>query len=133
MKNNFLDRILSALFYCTAGFLGLIYLIFAYLTKRTISDFMLFNIYQSLFISIFMYILSFVYGIFVNIMSVLPFAGKFVILADSYIFKEPLIFGCTLAGIVLLILTFYLITNCMIYKKPYIPFVSDIIKTNFGV
>ena len=71
MKNNILDRILSALFYCSAGFLGLIYLIFAYLTKRTISDFTLFNIYQSLFISIFMYILSFVYGIFVIINTIL--------------------------------------------------------------
>ena len=80
-----------------------------------------------------MYILSFVYGIFVNIMSVLPFAGKFVILADGYIFREPIVFGCTLAGLVLLILKIYLIINCLMYKKPYIPFVSDIIKANFGV
>ncbi len=132
MKNNFLDRILSVLFYWSAGLLGIIYLVFAYMTKKTISSFALFNIYQSLFISVFLFILSFVYGIFINLISVIPFAGKFVLLADNFIFREDYIFGCTIAGFVLLIFSFYLAVCCLMYKKPYIPCISDIVKANFG-
>ena len=132
MKNNILDRIFSILTYWSAGFFGIIYLIFAYMTKRTTSSFLLFNIYQSLFISILLYILSFVYGIFVNLTGVIPFVGKMVIYADNIIFRQPMVFGFSISGVCLLCLFFYLAICCIIYKEPFIPFVSQIVKENFG-
>lgn len=132
MNNNFTDRILSVLFYWTMGFLGIIYLIFAYMNRKTISAFNLFNIYQSLFISILLYILSFVYRIFINLITVIPIIGKFVISADSFLFKLSFVFGCSAVTFLLIVFLLYLSIFCLLGKRPQVPFVSQIVSENFG-
>ena len=132
MNKNITDRIICILSYWSAGFFGILYLIFAYMTKKTTSSFVLFNIYQSLFISIVLYILSFVYNIFINLVSVIPVINKIVFLTDNFIFRMPVIFNCTFIGLCLIILYLYLALFCVMGKKPFIPLVSQIINENFG-
>mgnify|MGYP006916242590 CR=1 FL=1 len=130
--NNIIERLVSILTYWTAGFFGLIYLIFMCMTKKSMSSFVMFNIYQSIFISILLYIVSFVYKIFIGFAAVIPFVGKYVLYIDGIIFKFPILFGCTMAGILLLLLSLYFTISCILGKKPFIPFVSQVVQDNFG-
>jgi hypothetical protein len=56
-----LDRCISILTYLTFGIFSIIWLMFANLTKKRISPFLSFNIYQSIFLSIVFAIISLIY------------------------------------------------------------------------
>ena len=50
MNISLTDKIVSVLTYYTFGIFGLIWLVYAYLAKKSINSFCIFNIYQSIFI-----------------------------------------------------------------------------------
>lgn len=132
MKPSFLDRIFSILTYFTFGIFGLIWIVVAYLLKKRNSSFLSFNIYQSIFVSILLTIVSFVYGIAINLMSIIPFVGKFVAAFDVFFNQTPLYFGFTFSGLLVTLLVFYFSIFSFFGKKPNVPLVSDIVCANFG-
>ena len=75
MNPTFLDKIISIVSYCTFGIGSIIWIVFSYITKKRIDSFLLFNLYQAIFISIVLAIFSLIYDIAINIMSVIPFIG----------------------------------------------------------
>lgn len=131
MNNSIINRLISMICYLTAGFFGIIYFIFMYMVKKPMSSYVVFNIYQSIFISIFLYILSFVYRIFLDLIGIVPFVGKYVLTLDSIIFKIPIAYGYTIAGLLVLMFSLYFVINCLLGIKPYVPFVSQIVHDNF--
>lgn len=132
MKTAYSDRLISILAYFTFGIFSIIWIIFANLTKKTITPYLSFNLYQAIFVSIVLAVISLIYSIAINLLSVVPFIGKFASWIDIAINQTPLYFTFTITGLLTTLIIIYLSFFCLIGKKPYIPFVSDIIKSNFG-
>ena len=133
MKSSIKDRIISILAHFTFGFFSLIWLIFAYLTKKRSSPFLMFNLYQAIFVSLVFAVLSLVYEIAINFISVIPFVGKLANAFHLFFVATPIYFGTSISGMLVTLLILYFALACLIGKRPYIPLVSEIIKENFGV
>lgn len=132
MKIAFSDRLISILAYYTFGIFSIIWIIFANLTKKTITPYLSFNLYQAIFISIIFAVISLLYSIAINLMSVLPFIKDIVKWLDIAINQTPIYFTFTITGLITTLIISYLSILCLIGKKPNVPIISDIIKTNFG-
>ena len=132
MNASLTDRIISILSYYTFGIFSLIWIVFANVTKRRITPYLMFNLYQAIFVSVLLAVISLLYSIAINFISVIPFIGKLAVWFDTFFNTNPLFFSFTLSGLLTTLLVLYLSLPCLIGKRPYIPFVSDIIKTNFG-
>lgn len=132
MKQNMTDRIISVLAYCTFGMFSIIWLIFANLTRKNISSFLAFNIYQAIFISFILAIISLLYGIAINLISVIPLIGKLAVAFDIFFNQTPLYFSFTISGFLTTLLVLYLSILSFMGKRPQIPLVSDIVCANFG-
>lgn len=132
MKVALSDRLISIVCYATFGFFSIIWLIFANVTKTGITKYLSFNLYQSIFLSIVLAILSLLYSIAVNLLSVIPFVGKLVYGFDLFFNQTPMYYDFTISGLIVTILLFYLSLLCLAGLKPYIPMVSEMINNNFG-
>ena len=132
MRVGLLDRIISILCYFTFGFFSVIWLIFAYVARKKTSPYLAFNLYQAIFISIIFAVISLLYNIALNLLSVIPFIGKVVTWLDIFFNQSPFFFTFTLSGLFVTLLIVYFSLICLTGRRPYIPFVSDIVKANFG-
>lgn len=132
MRITFLDRLVSILAYFTFGIFSVIWFIFASVTKKNISSYLMFNLYQAIFISVIFAVIGLVYGIAIDLMSVIPFIGKLVLAFDAFFNRTPLYFSFTISGFIVTLVVVYLSVLSLIGKKPYIPLVSDVVKSNFG-
>ncbi len=132
MNNTFIDRIVSILAYYTFGIFSIIWIIYANVTKKRISAFLSFNLYQAIFVSVCLAVISLIYGIAINFISVLPFVGNLARAFDLFFNQTPLYFTFSVSGLLVTILTTYLAIMSLLGKKPYLPVVSDIITSNFG-
>ena len=75
---------------------------------------------------------SLIYSIAVNIVSIIPIIGNFVRWLDVVFNQTPIYFTFTISGLFVTILVFYLSILSLLGKKPYLPFVSETISSNFG-
>lgn len=132
MRVGLLDRIISILCYFTFGFFSVIWLIFANVTRKKISPYLAFNLYQAIFISIIFAVISLLYSISYNLLKDIPFIGKVAIWFDMFFNQTPLYFTFTLSGLLITLLILYFSLICLSGRRPYIPYVSDIVKANFG-
>ena len=132
MKIAYSDRLISILAYFTFGIFSLIWIIFANLTKKPITPYLAFNLYQAIFLSIVFAVISLIYSIAINLISVVPFIGNFAKWIDVAINQTPLYFTFTITGLITTLIVCYLSFLCIIGKKPRLPLISDIIKSNFG-
>lgn len=132
MNISLTDKIVSVLTYYTFGIFGLIWLVYAYLAKKSINSFCIFNIYQSIFVSVVLYIISLLWGIAIGFISVVPLIGKFMVSLDIFINQTPMYFSFTLSGFVLMVFLSYLAVLSFLGKKPFVPYVSNMIRSNFG-
>ncbi len=132
MAPSLSDRIVSVLAYFTFGIFSIIWIVFANLTKKPISSFLGFNLYQAIFVSIVLAVFSLIYSIAINLLSVVPFVGKFAELFDIFFNQTPLYFTFTISGLFVTLIISYLSILTLLGKKPYIPMVSDTVKASFG-
>ncbi len=132
MKTAYSDRLISILAYFTFGIFSLIWIIFANLTKKPITPYLSFNLYQAIFLSIVFAVISLIYSIAINLLSVVPFIGNVAKWIDVAINQTPLYFTFTITGLITTLIICYLSILCLIGKKPHLPLISDIIKSNFG-
>ncbi len=126
------DRIISSISYLTMGIFSIIWIIFVNLTKKRMTPFVVFNLYQAIFLSIALAIISMIYSIAINILVVVPILGTLVKKIDLFFNQTPLYFGYTITGAVVTILLFYLIILCLIGRRPHLPYISNIVNGNFG-
>ena len=132
MNNTLLDRLVSILSYYTFGIFSIIWIIFANLTKKRISQFLAFNLYQAIFLSICLAIISLIYSIAINFISVIPFIGNIAKSFDLFFNQTPLYFTFSVSGLLITILTTYLAIMSLLGKKPYFPIISETVTSNFG-
>jgi len=126
------DRIVSVLAYYTCGIFSIIWIIYANVTNKRITPFLIFNLYQAIFLSVALAVVSLIYSISANILSVIPLIGGLVRRFDVFFNQTPLFFGFTISGLVVTIVLTYLAVMSLTGKRPYIPLISDVINCNFG-
>lgn len=126
------DRIVSALSYLTFGIFSIIWIIFTAIMKKKMTPFIAFNIYQAIFVSVILAVISLIYDIAINLLSVIPIIGGLVRWLNLLINQTPMFFTFTLTGLIVTIFITILALISLYGKRPLIPFVSDAIKSNFG-
>ena len=126
------DRIVSALAYFTCGIMSLIWIVYANFTRKQITPFLSFNLYQAIFLSLALTVISLVYSIAVNILAVIPVIGKMAQWFDIFFNGTPVYFGTTISGCIVIVLLFYLILVSLMGRRPYLPLITDVMHSNFG-
>jgi len=122
------EKIICALTYLTTGLVGFIWLIFAHVKKRHISSFAKYNIFQSLFISIILYIAKILLGIIVSVAQIIPILGSLVINIVYYLAQYPVFMNFSLIETVMIAVYFYLAYFAFMGKYPRLPVISDWVK-----
>lgn len=129
---NISDRIVSSLSYITMGIFALIWLVFVNLTRRRMTSFVTFNLYQSIFLSVVLAVISLLYSIALNILVVIPFLGTLAKKFDLFFNQTPIYLGHTISSFIVSMLLIYLIILCLTGRRPYLPYISNIVNGNFG-
>ena len=132
MNPTLSDRIISVLAYATFGIFSIVWIIIANILRKTMSSYLSFNLYQAIFLSVGLAVVSLLYSIAINFLVVVPFLGGLAKAFDIFFNRTPIYFTYTISGLIVTLLVIYLSIFCVIGKKPYVPLVSDIIKANFG-
>lgn len=132
MKIAILDRLISVITYFTFGMFGLVWLIFSHVTGKKNTQFLMFNIVQAFFISILLYAFSIIYDIAIGFISMVPFIGKYALAFNTFFVNTPMYFSFTLSALIITVFITYLSLLALLGKRSYIPFVSDIVQSNFG-
>lgn len=126
-----IERIVVSLSYLTMGFIGFIWLILGAFTKSQSSSFVKYHIFQSIFISILLFILNVLLGIINDVLSVIPIIKVFT-QQIYYLFNAPLFMNYSLIQMVMYLFIAYLMITSALGVYTYVPFVSDIISQNVG-
>lgn len=130
-KVSIVDRLISIAAYLTFGIASLVWIIFANIKKIRIGQFLSFNLYQAIFLSVILSAVTLFYDIVIDFTSELPFIGKLAFKFDILINHTPF-FSLTLSGLCVSVLILYLCLFSFLGIKARIPFISNIIETNFG-
>ena len=130
-KPFMIEKIVSALSYITMGFVGFIYMLLGLFTRAQLRPFTQYHIFQSIFISIAFFLLNYICGFILSILSYVPFINKLVA-QITFLLNMPILFAYSIIQIIVYGIILYLaITSFMgIYSR--IPFISDIIDQNTG-
>lgn len=124
-----IERIVVSLSYLTMGFIGFIWLVLGAFTKSQSSDFVRYHIFQSIFISISLFILNVLLGIINDVLSVIPFV-KVLTQQVFYLFNAPMFMHYSIIQMVMYLFIAYLMITSALGIYTYVPFVSDIISQN---
>lgn len=122
------ERIIALLTYLTSGAIGVIWIILSAVTKKNLKPFIKYHAYQSVFLSIIIYLLLLVFGIITNIVGVIPFIGSFMRAIIFYFADMPVIMGLSIVNSIIVVLYTYLIGNAVLGRYSYVPFISDIVE-----
>jgi len=130
---NPMERIISAASYLTAGMVGFIWLIIAALLRKTVKSFLMFHIMQSIFISIAYFLFIKLYQLVFIILVKIPLINSLLLFFNSIVFNPlPIFWGMSLIQLFTSTVIIYLVITSFMGMYSYIPYVSDIIKTNTG-
>lgn len=120
------DRIISVISYVTAGWVGLIYMVILYFVGKPTSLFLRYNIFQSIFISFFYFLLCMIFGFISNILLQIPLINALV----SWfilLFNRPVIFEYSAIQSFVMGLFIYMTVMALMGKIPRVYWVSKII------
>lgn len=125
-----IERILSASTYLTAGGAGFVWLIIAAFLKKRVTDFLMYHIMQSIFISILFFLISILGNLIFVILYKLPFIN-----AIPYLINMPLPFllNLSITQVFTTTIILYLAISSALGYYSYLPWVSNIIKGNTGI
>lgn len=123
---GWLDRIISVLSYVSAGWFGMIYFVILYFRKKMPSKFLRYNIFQSIFISLLFFVLSFGFGLLLKFLSYIPFLN-YVVATITFQFNRPVFLQYSLIQVFIIGLTLYMSLICLRGRLPRVYWVSKII------
>lgn len=128
---SMIERIVAALTYLTMGFAGFIWLILGLFTKANLKHFMQYHIFQSIFISITLVLLSYIISFLTNMLSFIPLINKLVA-QITFLLNMPILFDYSLIQTGIYIVLIYLAITSFMGRYSYIPWVSEIIDQNIS-
>ena len=122
-----IERILSAATYLTAGGVGFVWLIIAAFLRKTVTNFLMYHILQSIFISLLCGVI-FVFFDFTDI--ILKKIPLFCFFNDLLNMPIGLIFNLSILQIFSTTVILYLTITSFLGLYSYLPFISDIVRGN---
>lgn len=126
-----IEKIISAATYLTVGGAGFVWLIIAAIMKKTVRPFLMYHIFQSIFLSILFFLISMFANMLLIVLLKIPFinllVGKLVYYA---IVPIPLLINLSFIQTITTSVILYLAVTAFMGYYSYIPWVSDIIKGN---
>lgn len=126
------ERLIAVLTYLTAGIVGFIWIILAYIAGKNLKSFVKFHAYQSLILSVLYALLRAIFVMLFNVVSNIPLVGSLVYYLKYYIFDFKIILGVSsICDFVVLLILAYLLIGSFLGKEAYIPKISDIIRKEF--
>ena len=126
-----IERIVAALSYWTMGMVGFIWLIIGLFTKARLKPFLQYHIFQSIFISLGLAVLSIFVGFLSNILSVIQVINK-IVAQINFLLNMPLIFDYSIMQAVIYVFLTYLAVTSLMGRFSYVPWVSDVIDQNIS-
>ncbi len=114
------DRLVSFLSYVTAGWGGVI----LYIRKKNPSKFLRYNAFQSIFISLMFFIISYGLELILKILSYVPFLN-YIVAFISLQFTKPVFFQYSLGQVFIIGLTLYMAIFALLGKYPRVYWVSS--------
>jgi hypothetical protein len=132
MEKNptFLEKLLSGLTYPTMGMVGFLWLIVCAVRRSYPSRFGLYHILQSVFLSLCYVIINYIFWWLVNFLSYIPFLNKLLRHVVLDIFNSPILFGYSIMQCLIYGTIIYLAVFAFMGLYSYIPWFSDVIKSN---
>lgn len=127
-----IEKIIAALSYITFGFVGFIWMLLGIFTKNNLRPFLKYHVFQSIFISIAYFLASALLGLIMNALCIIPLVNQLVLQITFYLNAPILFFGLSVIQIVIYSIIFYLAITSLQGKYSYLPWISEIIRTNVG-
>ncbi len=124
-----IERLVAALSYLTMGFAGFIWLIIGIFTKSPLRPFLQYHIFQSIFISIAYFLLCYILGFILNILSYIPFINTLTAQITFYL-NTPLFGVYSIIQIFIYSIVLYLTVTSFMGQYSRFPWISDIIDQN---
>ena len=124
-----LEKLIAALTYLTSGIVGFVWLILGAILKLGIRPFLLYHIYQSIFLSVLFFIISFGLKIVLDVLSAIPLIGQ-LISTLTFFFTTSIFAGYSIVNIAISLVVIYLALTSLMGKYSYLPWVSNIIRAN---
>ena len=126
---SFSDRIVSGFSYVTGGWVGIIWMVILYFTKKTASRFLRFNVMQSVIFAIIYYILSVLTGAILTLLSKIPFVQIIVSWIQLILFR-PFVGNYSALQIIIDLFILYLFAFSLIGRYPRVYKISEFIQKN---
>lgn len=130
-KPYLIERIVVCLTYLSMGMIGFIWLVLGAFTRTESTNFVKYHVFQSIFISITLFLLNYLLGIITEMLSVVPII-KVLVANVYYLLNMPILLNYSVIQLVFYSFLIYAMVTSALGFYTYIPFVSDIIAQNFG-
>ena len=124
-----IERIISALSYLSAGFVGGIWLIIAAIMGKSVTEFLRYHIFQSIFLSLAYFVITTLLGYLYVILVHIPLINLIPIFINTPI---SIAFNLSILQILTTSVILYLAITSFAGLYSYFPWVSDIINQNIG-
>lgn len=124
-----IERIIAAASYLTTGMVGFIWLIIATVMKKRITDFLLYHIFQAIFITIAYFLITIIFSLLYKILYIVPIVNVLPYFLNMPI---PVLFNLSVIQLVTTSIILYLAITSFYGYYSYLPWVSDIINQNTG-
>ena len=124
-----IEKIISILSYLSMGIIGVIWLIIAYFLKKNLKYFLMYNIAQSMLISILCAIFFCLINLILNIVALVPFLAFISAIINLFMSVKVLfILGMSFSvfQIFLTVLLIYIIVGILLGRIFYVPLLSNI-------
>ena len=126
-----IEKILSILSYLTMGIVGLIWIIFANLSKNRVKYFLFYNIIQSIVISVLLAVFNLTVDIILSLLAKIPYLDWIAAILNIILtFEIVKIFNMsfTIIGFIVMLLIVYIIIGVILGRIFYIPYLTNIIQ-----
>ncbi len=108
---------------------GFVFIIIGALMRKDMKPFLRYHIFQSIFIAFLLWIVTAGLGYAMNFISFIPGVKNLVSMVTFFL-NTPLFYGFSVITFLYFLFVLYLIIGVLRGTDSYVPWVSDIIKTN---
>lgn len=109
--------------------IGFIFIIIAALMRKDMKPFLRYHIFQSIFIAFGLWIIISILGFAMDLLSYIPIV-KTVVSMVTFFLNTPIFLGFSVVTLIYTLFILYLIFGVVRGSDSYVPWVSDIIKSN---
>lgn len=127
-----IEKIISVLSYFTMGFAGILWIFLAYILKRRLRYFLMYNIIQSMIISLSLAIIGLTLNIIFSIIAKIPFLDFIVAVINLVVslkvltIYRPFEMSFSLFQIFIYIIILYITAGIIAGRILYVPFLTDL-------